>query len=94
MVCWLFVGSYIFSSVFGYLGGQGVVEEFVKSLPLNTITFLLLAQAIGLAHALGRVPRVGRALPLQLRYLFSMGVIGLAFFLLAYLIMAIVTPEQ
>lgn len=46
MVCWLFVGSFIFSSVFGYLGGQGVVEEFVKSLPLNTLTFLLLAQAI------------------------------------------------
>jgi len=46
MVCWLFVGSYIFSSVFGYLGGQGVVEEFVKSLPLNTFTFMLLAQAI------------------------------------------------
>jgi tripartite ATP-independent transporter DctM subunit len=46
MVCWLFVGSYIFSSVFGYLGGQSMVEEFVKSLPLNTFTFLLLAQAI------------------------------------------------
>lgn len=46
MVCWLFVGSYIFSSVFGYLGGQTVVEEFVKSLPLNTLTFMLLAQAI------------------------------------------------
>jgi tripartite ATP-independent transporter DctM subunit len=46
MVCWLFVGSFIFSSVFGYLGGQGVVEEFVKSLPLNGFTFLLLAQAI------------------------------------------------
>jgi tripartite ATP-independent transporter DctM subunit len=46
MVCWLFVGSYIFSSVFGYLGGQTVVEEFVKSLPLNTFTFLLLAQVI------------------------------------------------
>jgi tripartite ATP-independent transporter DctM subunit len=46
MVCWLFVGSYIFSSVFGYLGGQSVVEEFVKSLPLNSFTFLLLAQAI------------------------------------------------
>ncbi len=46
MVCWLFVGSYIFSSVFGYLGGQSVVEEFVKSLPLNTFTFMLLAQAI------------------------------------------------
>jgi tripartite ATP-independent transporter DctM subunit len=46
MVCWLFVGSYIFSSVFGYLGGQSVVEEFVKSLPLNSFTFMLLAQAI------------------------------------------------
>lgn len=46
MVCWLFVGSYIFSSVFGYLGGQQVVEEFVKSLPLNTFTFMLLAQVI------------------------------------------------
>jgi tripartite ATP-independent transporter DctM subunit len=46
MVCWLFVGSYIFSSVFGYLGGQTVVEDFVKSLPLNTFTFLMLAQAI------------------------------------------------
>lgn len=43
---------------------------------------------VGLAHALGRVPRVGRHLPMQLRYLVSMGVIGLAFFLLAYLIMA------
>jgi TRAP-type mannitol/chloroaromatic compound transport system permease large subunit len=46
MVCWLFVGSFIFSSVFGYLGGQSVVEEFVKSLPLNQFTFMLLAQAI------------------------------------------------
>ena len=46
MVCWLFVGSYIFSSVFGYLGGQSLVEEFVKSLPLNTFTFMLLAQVI------------------------------------------------
>jgi predicted PurR-regulated permease PerM len=43
---------------------------------------------VGLAHALGRVPRLGRRLPLQLRYLFSMAVIGLAFFLLAYLVMA------
>ena len=34
----LFVGSYIFSSVFGYLGGQTVVENFVKSLPLNTFS--------------------------------------------------------
>ncbi|WP_198377022.1 TRAP transporter large permease [Neoroseomonas rubea] len=46
MVCWLFVGSAIFSSVFGYLGGQELVEQFFKSLPLNTLTFMLLAQAL------------------------------------------------
>jgi tripartite ATP-independent transporter DctM subunit len=46
MVCWLFVGSAIFSSVFGYLGGQDLVEQFFKSLPLNTFTFMLLAQAL------------------------------------------------
>ena len=46
MVCWLFVGSFIFSSVFGYLGGQSVVESFVMSLGLNKFTFMLLAQAI------------------------------------------------
>jgi TRAP-type mannitol/chloroaromatic compound transport system permease large subunit len=46
MVCWLFVGSAIFSSVFGYLGGQELVEQFFKSLPLNTFTFLILAQAL------------------------------------------------
>jgi len=46
MVCWLFVGSALFSAVFGYLGGQSVVEDFVKSLGLNSITFMLVAQAI------------------------------------------------
>lgn len=46
MVCWLFVGSAIFSSVFGYLGGQDLVEQFFKSLPLNTFTFMILAQAL------------------------------------------------
>lgn len=46
MVCWLFVGSAIFSSVFGYLGGQQLVEEFFKGLPLNSFTFMLLAQAL------------------------------------------------
>ncbi len=44
MVCWLFVGSAIFSSVFGYLGGQALVESFFKSLPLNSFTFMILAQ--------------------------------------------------
>jgi predicted PurR-regulated permease PerM len=43
---------------------------------------------VGLAHVLGRLPGLGRALPMQLRYLFSMLVIGLAFFLLAYLVMS------
>jgi TRAP-type mannitol/chloroaromatic compound transport system permease large subunit len=46
MVCWLFVGSYIFSSVFGYLGGTSVVEDVRQELPLNTFTFMLLAQVI------------------------------------------------
>ena len=46
MVCWLFVGSFIFSAVFGYLGGQSVVENFVMSLGLNKFTFMLMAQAI------------------------------------------------
>ena len=46
MVCWLFVGSAIFSSVFGYLGGQELVEQFFKSLPLNQFTFMLLTQIL------------------------------------------------
>jgi len=43
---------------------------------------------VGLAHALGRLPLLGRLLPMQLRYLGSMLAIGLAFVLLAYLLMA------
>jgi predicted PurR-regulated permease PerM len=43
---------------------------------------------VGLAHALGRLPRIGRVLPMQLRYLFSILAIGLVFFLLAYLVMS------
>ena len=46
MVCWLFVGSAVFSSVFGYLGGQELVEQFFKSLPLNQFTFMLLTQIL------------------------------------------------
>jgi tripartite ATP-independent transporter DctM subunit len=46
MVCWLFVGSFIFSSVFGFLGGQHVIEDFVDAMNLNSFTFMLLAQAI------------------------------------------------
>jgi AI-2 transport protein TqsA len=43
---------------------------------------------VGVAHAAGRLPGLGRRLPLQLRYLFSIAVIGLVFFVLAYLVMA------
>jgi TRAP-type mannitol/chloroaromatic compound transport system permease large subunit len=46
MVCWLFVGSALFSSVFALLGGQSYVEQFVLSLGLNSLGFMLLAQAI------------------------------------------------
>ncbi len=43
---------------------------------------------VGLAHALGRLPGLGAALPLQLRYAFSIVAIGLVGFLFAYLVMA------
>ncbi len=46
MVCWLFVGSWTFSSVFSYLGGEGLIKDFVLSMDLNTLTFLLLSQLI------------------------------------------------
>ncbi len=46
MVCFLFVGSWTFSSVFSYLGGEGLIKDFVLSLDLNPVTFLILSQAI------------------------------------------------
>ncbi|MFY0632166.1 MAG: TRAP transporter large permease subunit [Vannielia sp.] len=46
MVCWLFVGSYVFSAVFSYLGGEQVISEFVQSLNLSPLMFLILAQLI------------------------------------------------
>ena len=46
MVCWLFVGSALFSAVFALLGGQRLVEEWVMALDLTPIQFLLLSQAI------------------------------------------------
>jgi TRAP-type mannitol/chloroaromatic compound transport system permease large subunit len=46
MVCWLFVGSALFSAVFAILGGQRVVEEWVLSMDLSPMQFLLLSQAI------------------------------------------------
>jgi len=46
MVCWLFVGSALFSAVFAILGGQHLVETWVLGLNLTPIQFLLLSQAI------------------------------------------------
>ena len=46
MVCWLFVGSWTFASVFSYLGGEQVITEFVTSLDISPLTFLILAQII------------------------------------------------
>ena len=46
MVCFLFVGSWTFSSVFSYLGGEALIKEFVLGLDLNPVTFLILSQAI------------------------------------------------
>jgi len=46
MVCWLFVGSALFSAVFAILGGQQLVEEWVLSLHLSPIGFMILSQAI------------------------------------------------
>jgi TRAP-type mannitol/chloroaromatic compound transport system permease large subunit len=46
MVCWLFVGSSIFSAAFALLGGQALVEQWVLSLELTPIQFMLLSQVI------------------------------------------------
>ena len=46
MVCWLFVGSYVFASVFSYLGGEHLIEDFVIGLDLTPLAFLLMAQLI------------------------------------------------
>lgn len=46
MVCWLFVGSSIFSAAFALLGGQKIIEDWVLSLGLTSIEFMLLAQIL------------------------------------------------
>jgi TRAP-type mannitol/chloroaromatic compound transport system permease large subunit len=46
MVCWLFVGSALFSGVFAILGGQQLVEHWVLSLNMTPIQFMILSQAI------------------------------------------------
>lgn len=46
MVCWLFVGSAIFSAAFALLGGQELVERWVMSMNLSKTEFLILSQFI------------------------------------------------
>ncbi|MFA6443802.1 MAG: TRAP transporter large permease subunit, partial [Sterolibacterium sp.] len=46
MVCWLFVGSSIFSAAFALLGGQNIINEWVLSLDMTPTQFMILAQAI------------------------------------------------
>jgi len=46
MVCWLFVGSGIFSAAFALLGGQELIEKWVLSLDMTPLQFMILAQFI------------------------------------------------
>ncbi|MBL4613711.1 MAG: TRAP transporter large permease subunit [Magnetovibrio sp.] len=46
MVCWLFVGSWTFASVFSYLGGHDIIREWFMSLDIGTVGFLVLAQSV------------------------------------------------
>jgi TRAP-type mannitol/chloroaromatic compound transport system permease large subunit len=46
MVCWLFVGSALFSAVFAILGGQALIERWVLALDLSSTQFMLLSQAV------------------------------------------------
>jgi len=46
MVCWLFVGSSIFSAAFALLGGQEIIERWVLSMGLTPVQFMILAQVI------------------------------------------------
>jgi tripartite ATP-independent transporter DctM subunit len=46
MVCWLFVGSWTFASVFSYLGGHDLIAEWVLEMKLSPVEFLIMAQLI------------------------------------------------
>jgi TRAP-type mannitol/chloroaromatic compound transport system permease large subunit len=46
MVCWLFVGSAIFSAAFALLGGQELVERWVLGMDLTKTQFLIMSQII------------------------------------------------
>ncbi len=46
MVCWLFVGSWTFASVFSYLGGHDLISDWVLGMDLKPWQFLVMAQLI------------------------------------------------
>jgi tripartite ATP-independent transporter DctM subunit len=46
MVCWLFIGSFIFSSIFAYLGGHEPIKAFMAWLNPSPTVFLIITQII------------------------------------------------
>ncbi len=46
MVCWLFVGSWTFASIFSYLGGHDIIEHWVLAMELKPWQFLVMVQLI------------------------------------------------
>jgi TRAP-type mannitol/chloroaromatic compound transport system permease large subunit len=46
MVCWLFIGSSIFAAAFALLGGQEIINTWVKSMDMTPTQFMLMAQVI------------------------------------------------
>jgi TRAP-type mannitol/chloroaromatic compound transport system permease large subunit len=46
MVCWLFVGSSIFSAAFALLGGQEIINTWVLGMDLTPVQFMILAQVV------------------------------------------------
>jgi len=46
MVCWLFVGSSIFSAAFALLGGQELINTWVLGMDLTPLQFMILAQVV------------------------------------------------
>ena len=46
MVCWLFVGSSTFASIFAYLGGEAIISKFVLGLDMSPVMFMIMAQII------------------------------------------------
>jgi TRAP-type mannitol/chloroaromatic compound transport system permease large subunit len=46
MVCWLFIGSALFSAVFALHGGQALIERWVLGMNLSPMGFMIIAQLI------------------------------------------------